>query len=261
MLKKILKYDLIYMYRCLFIFYGLAIFFSILTRIFLNIEGAMIWNIIGKICSGTAISMMVSILMNNILRLWARFTTNLYGDESYLTHTLPVKKTTLYAAKMLCTIITMVTSFAVVLLSIAIAYYTKERYDMFINMFIYKDGTIWDLLLVVLVFVLQILVTTQLGYTGITLGNRRVNLKIAFSFIYGFVSYAIAQLVMFGAIVIKASFDKDLKSMLFVAKNNMEPMDDTIKSLMIYAGVVYFLIVVVTWIINNKLFAKGVNVE
>ena len=156
MLKKLLKYDLIYMYRCLFVFYGLAIFFSILTRIFFNIEGAMIWDIIGKICSGTAISMMVSILMNNILRLWARFTTNLYGDESYLTHTLPVKKSTIYTSKMLCTFITVITSFAVLLLSIVIAYYTKDRYEMFINSFIYKDGTIWDLLLVVLIFVLQL---------------------------------------------------------------------------------------------------------
>ena len=231
MLKKILKYDLIYMYRCLFVFYGLAIFFSILTRIFLGIDGAKIWEIIGKICSGTAISMMVSILMNNVLRILARYSSNLYGDESYLMHTLPVKKSTLYASKMLSTIITMVTSFSVVLLSIVVAYYTKERYDMFINAFIYKDGTIWDLLLVVLIFLLQILVITQLGYTGIILGNRRVKLKIVFSFIYGFVSYVIAQLVMFIAIVIKATFDKDLKSMLFVAKNNMEPMDDTIKSL------------------------------
>ena len=261
MLKKLLKYDLVYIYRCLYILYGVAIFFSILTRIFLNIDGAMIWTIIGKICSGTLISMMISIVMNNVLRLWARFSTNFYSDESYLTHTLPVNKSTLYAVKIMSALITMISSFLVILLSIVIAYYTKEKYEIFINTFIYKNGNIWDVLMIVLILIIQMLCVTQVGYTGITLGNRRINLKIAFSFIYGFVTYAIAQAIMMVAILLKALFDKDLRNVMFLAKNNMEPMDDTIKSLLCYAGIVYLIIFAITWIVNNKLFSKGVNVD
>ena len=38
MLRKLLKYDLIGVYKFLIIFYCLALFFSLLTRIFLSID-------------------------------------------------------------------------------------------------------------------------------------------------------------------------------------------------------------------------------
>ena len=47
MLKKLLKYDLKNAYKILIVFYGLALFFAILTRVFLNIENSLFMNIIG----------------------------------------------------------------------------------------------------------------------------------------------------------------------------------------------------------------------
>ena len=81
MLNKLLKYDLQYNFKVVSVFYILSIFFAILTRIFLNIENSFIMNIIGKICSGVTISMIFNIIINNIMRLWARFRNNLYKDE------------------------------------------------------------------------------------------------------------------------------------------------------------------------------------
>ena len=69
MLKKLLRYDLKSIFKLLIIFYSLALFFALLTRIFFSIENSIIMNIIGKICSGTAISMMFSILINNLMRI------------------------------------------------------------------------------------------------------------------------------------------------------------------------------------------------
>lgn len=92
MLKKLLKYDLKSIYKVLIVFYSLSLFFAILTRIFLNIENSFIMDVIGKVCSGTTIAMIFNILINNLMRLWVRFNGNLYGDESYLTHTLPCNK-------------------------------------------------------------------------------------------------------------------------------------------------------------------------
>ena len=62
-----------------------------------NIIGANLFNLV--LVSGTAISMMFSIVINNLMRLWVRFKNNFYGDESYLTHTLPIDKKTLYLSK------------------------------------------------------------------------------------------------------------------------------------------------------------------
>ena len=49
--------------------------------------------------------------------------------------------------------------------------------------------------------------------------------------------------------------------MLFVAKTQMEPMDNTIKSLMGIIFLLYTVYIICVWGINKKLFDKGVNVE
>ena len=53
MLSKLLKYDLKYMIKNMTIFYVLAIFFAITTRIFFNMEQSIIINIIGQISVGS----------------------------------------------------------------------------------------------------------------------------------------------------------------------------------------------------------------
>ena len=99
MLKKLLKYDLKNNFKILIIFYGLSIFFAVLTRILFSIENSFIIDIIAKISSGVTISMIFNIIINNIMGLWGRTRNNFYGDESYLTHTLPVDRKTLYLSK------------------------------------------------------------------------------------------------------------------------------------------------------------------
>ena len=63
------------------------------------------------------------------MRCWARFTKNIYGDESYLTHTLPIEKKTIFISKYLTSIITMLASTAVILIVLFIAYYSKENIE------------------------------------------------------------------------------------------------------------------------------------
>jgi hypothetical protein len=262
MLKKLLKYDLEFMInKALVVFYGLAIIFALLTRLFFNIGDARIFDIIAKICSGTTITMMINIIINNVLRMWARFISNLYGDESYLTHTLPVKKSTHYASKILAAITSMLISFGVIILTAFIAYYTKERFDFLVNNFIYENGGILDVLLLVGVLVLQTIQIVQLGYTGVILGYGKTNLKLVWSFVYGGIAYIITQVCTLAIVGITALCNEDLKNMLFVAKENMEPMNDSIKQLMCVMFIAFIFYIAITWFINNKLFSKGVNVE
>ena len=117
MLNKLLKYDLKSINIVLIVFYGLSIFFSLLTRIFLSIDNSFVSNVIGQICNGTMIAMMFNIIINNLIRLWVRFKQNFYGDESYLTHTLPVEKKTLYLSKFIVSVITLLISILVIVLS------------------------------------------------------------------------------------------------------------------------------------------------
>ena len=126
MLKKLLKYDIKSINKVLVVFYCLSLFFALLTRLFLYIDNSFIMSVIGKICSGTTIAMIFNIIINNLMRSWVRFKSNFYGDESYLTHTLPVNKKTLYLSKFLTSIITLFFSMLVICFSLFIAYYSKE---------------------------------------------------------------------------------------------------------------------------------------
>ena len=68
MLKKLLKYELVGSFKVLSIFYGIALFFGILTRIFLSFKNSMFLFVIGQICLGTTISMIVNIVINIIAK-------------------------------------------------------------------------------------------------------------------------------------------------------------------------------------------------
>lgn len=263
MLKKLLKYDLKSSFKILIIFYSLSIFFATSTRIFLNIDNSFIMNIIGQICSGATIAMIVNILINNLMRVWTRFKTNLYGDESYLTHTLPVKKSTLYLSKALTSIITLFTSTVVIALTLLIAYYSKENIEFLKNMLslvatTYGSTIIKISLSFLFIFFLEIANALQSGYTGIILGHKMNNNKLAFSVLYGFIAYIATQILSLLMLFIIALFNKDIMNLFFT--NDIINID-MIKVIIYLSITIYTIIYVIQYVINLRLFKQGVNVD
>ncbi len=124
MLAKLLKYDLKYMIKNMSVFYILAIFFAIVTRILNLFDNTVMIAILSGISSGCMYSMMASILINTMLRSWIRFSDSIYKDEAYLTHTLPVTKNDIYNSKFIQTLIFFIIGFLVIILSIFVAFYT-----------------------------------------------------------------------------------------------------------------------------------------
>ncbi len=263
MLKKLLKYDLKFIFKGLIIFYLLSIFFALLTRIFLNVDNSFIMNILGKICSGATISMLFNILINNIMRLWGRFKINFYGDESYLTHTLPVTKKDLYLSKVLASIISLFTSVLVICISLFVAYYSKENIMFVKNLLlplanIYESTVVVIILQFVFVSFLEILNMLNSGYVGIVLGHRKDNNKTLCSVIFGFVIYLLTQIFALLVVFIVALFNKDLMN-LFYTTDLLNV--DTIKICIYLAMGIYAVNIIVLSIANLKLFEKGVNVD
>ena len=249
MLKKLLKYDLKSVYKVLIIFYSLSLFFAVLTRVFLNIEDSFILNIIGKVCSGTTISMF--------------FKNNFYGDESYLTHTLPIDKKTLYLSKTLTSVITLFSSAVVIAISLFIAYYSKENIRLIKNLLLplatVYDSTIISIVLsLVFVLFLEIMNMLQSGYTGMVLGHRKNNNKMVFSVLLGFGTYLLTQIVAISIMFIVALFNKDLMNLFYTVESlNVS----TIKMLIYIAIIIYSLNILILYFVNSKLFEKGVNVD
>ena len=133
MLNKLLKYDLKYMIKNMSIFYILAIFFSVTTRILFSLNQTVIINIISQISVGCMYAMIANILINTMMRSWIRFRDSIYKDEAYLTHTLPVTKNNIYNSKFIQTLIFFILGFIIIILCLFITYYTKERWLLLKN--------------------------------------------------------------------------------------------------------------------------------
>lgn len=263
MLKKLLKYDLKNIFKILIIFYSLALFFGTLTRLFFSIENSLIMDIIAKICSGTTIAMMFNILINNMMRLWVTFKNNLYGDESYLTHTLPIEKKTLYLSKILTALITLFTSVIVIGLTLFVAYYSKENLELVKSMLlplanIYGSTVMKILLSFLFVFFLEFTNVLQAGFSGIILGHKMNNLKTLYSVLYGFVVYTFTQIFTLIAMFVVALFNKDFMNLFYTTEIiNV----DMIKLIIYLAIIIYSVALIVLYLVNVKLFSKGVNVD
>lgn len=263
MLKKILKYDLQNVFKFLIFFYSLALFFATLTRIFFQIENSLIMNILAQICSGVTISMIFNILINNLMRIWIRFKTNFYSDESYLTHTLPIKKSILYLSKFLMAVISLFTSTLVLGLTIFIAYYSKENINLLKEILLpvanmYNSSVIKIIIALLFIFFLELANVIQSGYTGIILGHQMNNAKVGFSVLFGFITYIGTQVIVLLIIYITALFNHDLMNLFYTTEIvNLE----MVKIIIYLAIFTYVITLVLGYLINIKLFNKGVNVE
>lgn len=263
MLRKLLKYDLKWTYKILIVFYIISIVFALLTRVLFTIENSFVLNIVAQICSGITISMFANILINNIMRLWARFVVNTYKDESYLTHTLPIEKQTIYTSRFLSTLITMFTSIFVIVVSMFIGYYSKENLQVVKSLLMpiaqMYDSTVLKLLLVaVFVVFLEMFFTIQIGYTGIILGHRKNNRKMPFSILFGFICYMITQGLILLVLFVLGFFNNDIMNMFIT---NEIVSVDIIKNVMWLAIGIYSLLIIIYYFINVKLLRKGVNVD
>ncbi len=262
MLKKLLKYDLEWCYKPLLVFYILTIFFSIIVRIVESFEQSLIVLIIDKVCCGVVIAMIVNILINCFMRNWARFVRNIYKDESYLTHTLPVSKNQIYLSKILTAIITLLTSFIVIIVCLAIATLNKDTWiilkESLEQSAIYFDSSVFSLIFVMIITIFfEFLFMMMIGILGIIIGHRSNNLKIVKSIVIGFGIYIILSSMSIGALFVAGLLNSDIMSLF----SNIEVSSNALKSMMLVGIFVYAIYNLVIYFIGNKLLNKGVNVD
>ena len=263
MLNKLLKYDLKYMIKNMSIFYILAIFFSVTTRILFSLKETIIINIIGQISVGCMFAMLANILINTMMRSWVRFRDSIYKDESYLTHTLPVTKNEIYDSKFLQTLVFFIFGFMIIIICLFIAYYIKDRWLLLKG---YIDtittGLDFNTSLFVIsmlgVIFLEVFNAIQCGFLGIILGYKKNNNRIAFSVLFGFISYILSQSIVLLLVFIVGLFNPSIMNLF---KSNILVDTSSFKLLIILSIILYLLIIFLISIICKKEFNKGVNIE
>ena len=84
MLGKLIKYDLKWIYKNLIIFYSLAFIFAVIGRGLSLVDNSTIIDFLSKFSCGISVSLLFSILINNLMRVWARCVQNIYKDGVYI---------------------------------------------------------------------------------------------------------------------------------------------------------------------------------
>ena len=263
MLSKLLKYDLKYMIKNMSVFYILALFFSITTRILLLVNNSVIIDIMSKISSGCMFSIIFSVVINTIMRSWVRFRDSIYKDEAYLTHTLPVTKNEIYNSKFIQALIFFLIGLIVIIASLLISYYTEERWQLLKGLIDnISTGLNFNTLLFIICFIviifLEIFNAIQCGFFGIINGYKQSNNKILYSFLFGFIAYLLSQSIVLLITYIVALFNPTIMNLF---KSNILLDNNSIKLLTIIAIISYSVLIGLMNIVCKMEFKKGVNIE
>ena len=264
MLNKLLKYDLKYMIKNMSIFYILAIFFAIVTRLLSLPEHSVMIKILTNISSGCVIAMIANIIINVMMRSWVRFRDSIYKDESYLTHTLPVTKNELYNSKFIQTLVFYFVSFIIILISLFIAYYSKDNWTIITNYIrtitigLNMTTSFFITMAIILIF-LEVFNAIQCGFLGIILGYKMNNGKVGYSVLFGFITYLIAQSLILLLVFIYGLFDPTVMELFKTATINIDVK--AFKSLAIVSSLLYIAIIFIMSVVCKKELSKGVNIE
>lgn len=274
MLKKLLKYDLKWTYKILNIIYVLSIIFAIITRFLIElnsptsilkdiIKSSLALKITLEITRGIAITILINIMVNTIIRIILRFKNNLFSDEAYLTHTLPIPKQTIYLSKVLNAIIISLTSIFVIIISLTIMYYSKENIEIIKNTLsitasIYNSTVIRLILVLFLVVFTQLTLIIMIVYSAILLGYSKSDKRIIKSVTYGIISYLITQILVLLIVYIIGLFDP---SIMQVFTSNTVKDITILKKLMYIIITIYLLFNIIYYYIGQRILKQGINID
>lgn len=257
MLKKLEKYDSLWINKIMYIYYAICLVISVLTRIMASFTETFMGNLIYSILRSCAIACFISCLINVLMRIWVRFRNNMYKDESYLTHTLPVSKNTLYNAKILASITSLLHSLYIVIICALIVFLDKNLLDT-LKEFLSTRENVIIFIGIILIFILECMCIALSGITGIVLGHISNNHKTLKSIGWGIIIYIIIQVINLICLYLTSLFDKNIGS-LFTASTDINILN--IKSLIYVATILYLVFDIILYFIGKKEFNKGVNVD
>lgn len=203
MFLKLFKYDFLAVIKKLVFYFivvvGLAVFSKIINLIFYNSEFALI-------AVFPSFSYLISVYLGMLVPIilcMVRYYKNMLSDEGYLTHTLPVKKSTLLLSKLAVTLVMEFLTLATIILSLLI-YSFESIPDM--AQFILKCiqefdpsyiGSVYGLIALGLFELLccAVFQVTEVAMC-LTLGATHNKSKLVFAFLYYVIINFVLQIII-----------------------------------------------------------------
>lgn len=263
MLKKLLKYDLKWILKVEYIWSAITIIFAILTRLTSFLNESVITSIIKAVLTSITITGMLNVLFNGIIRTWIRVRNNLYKDEAYLTHTLPVESKTILSSKVLSGIITMLFGVLIIAISFFIAFYNESlinylKESMQIVATTLNSSITKILLILFIILFLEFTFILMVGITGIIKGHEANNGKVIKSVLYSgiyWISFSALSLLI---VYLISLANKDMNA-LFTGTGVISY--SALKLFLLLVIVIYTIYIIVLYIISKHELNKGVNID
>jgi hypothetical protein len=257
MLSKLVKYDFKWVNRTLVFYFLVTLILCVLTRITSYFDEVVVGKILFEILRGSSIAAFFSTMITAIIRCWIRFIETTYKDESYLVNTLPVNKNTLYNAKIVAGLLTILVSFIFVIIGFCIGILNQGIIDYLKN--IWNDNNALILMIRVIVIVLLELVMAYFcGIVGILIGHKRNDKRQLWSVLCGIGLYFLVEILVLVLMAIYGIFSNDV-GQLFTSG-----VTGGIENMNLVTGIItvlYVILIIVFYYIGKCIFKNGVNVD
>lgn len=260
MLGKVLKYDLKALCRYLIPLYAVLFGLGIMIRLLGFFDNV---SIIAIICGLMIVALVVlsclSFVLNGIFSV-KYYLENLFKDEGYLTHTLPVKKGTLLFSKVLASLVTFSMTALVLIISLIVAFYQKGLFvDVVkvLNLSIYGMSVYEFLLFMIVYGVIGYVATILMVYAAIAIGYSRSSNKLVSSVVWGLIFYFVMEFLYLGLLgiimIINPTFISNLDNSVFMMKDLIAFFSIFMVFTALIGGVYYY--------ISYRFMDKKLNLE
>ncbi|MFQ6724151.1 MAG: hypothetical protein ACLRFE_02320 [Clostridia bacterium] len=261
MLGKLLKKDLKRNMRWMWILFVSTILVAIVTRGFKELgEDILFFKVLGIFFDSVFYSLLVNVILQPFLRNFLNFSKSFYGDESYLTHTLPATKSQLITSKFITAVIEMALGFISLVVSLFIMFFSPTVFDklrLILSLVISgKFSLFWAITLFVVLVVVEFLMFISIIYFSIVIAYRAKEKRVLKTFLLttlmAFIAITILSIAM---IIVLAINGVKLTSSTLILSSS------AFMSVIITGIVVYSAISVMFYVLAKNEFSKGVNVD
>jgi hypothetical protein len=264
MLKKLLKYDLKWCLKIVTIYLAISLVLAVTGKLIDFCPDSIFFKVIGGICKGASISFGITGLVNAIIRSWVRMINNMYKDESYLTHTIPVSISKIYLSKIISTFVILIMCIITIVISLVIMYLNDTTIEMLkttlniisSNLNVSIAGFV---ILLTLLLIVEMILITFCGFFGIIYGFSFNNKKAMFTLLFGFGSYTAFSTISIILMMIFSIFNQDLFDIMF---NGSEVVNYSLfVSLLLISTILYAVYCGLLYYLSNKKLSKGINID
>ena len=261
MLGKLLKYDLKKNMRWLWILFVSSLVLAGASRGVAELgKNITFFKVVGIFFDSVFYALLANALIHPFLRSFLNFTKSIYGDESYLTHTLPVTKSQIINSKFITAFIEMVLGFVSIIFALLIRFASPAFFKtlkLLLSTLIIGEISVFAVLAFVIgLIIMEFLMYISIIFFSIVVAYRSKEKKALKAFLLTALMAFIAITVLAVVMVIVLSINGiDLASSALMLSSKI------FYSVVLTGIIVYLIVTIVFYFLAKREFNKGVNVD